>query len=36
MTQLKELAEGLLDFSSPNDLVNYLRNISLPQSNQED
>ncbi|WP_193195717.1 DUF4351 domain-containing protein [Nostoc sp. MG11] len=36
ITQLEELAEALLDFSSQTDLVNYLANISLPQSNQED
>ncbi|BBD67992.1 hypothetical protein NIES4072_46960 [Nostoc commune NIES-4072] len=36
ITQLEELAEALLDFSSQSDLVNYLGNISLPQPNQED
>ncbi len=36
ITQLEELAEALLDFSSQSDLVNYLENISLPQPNQED
>jgi len=36
ITQLEELAEALLDFSSQSDLVNYLKNISLPQPNQED
>ncbi|MBE9033984.1 DUF4351 domain-containing protein [aff. Roholtiella sp. LEGE 12411] len=36
ITQLEELAEALLDFSNQSDLVNYLGNISLPQSNQED
>jgi predicted transposase YdaD len=36
ITQLEELAEALLDFNSQSDLVNYLGNISLPQSNQED
>lgn len=36
ITQLEELAEALLDFSSQTDLVNYLGNISLPQPNQED
>ncbi len=36
ITQLEELAEALLDFSSQNDLLNYLTNISLTQSNQED
>ncbi|WP_193195716.1 DUF4351 domain-containing protein [Nostoc sp. MG11] len=36
ITQLEELAEALLDFSSQTDLVNYLANISLPQPNQED
>ncbi|NDJ24119.1 DUF4351 domain-containing protein [Nostoc sp. B(2019)] len=36
ITQLEELAEALLDFSSQSDLVNYLANISLPQPNQED
>lgn len=34
ITQLEELAEALLDFSSPSDLVNYLVNISPPQPNQ--
>ena len=33
ITQLEDLAEALLDFTSPNDLVNYLTNISPPQSN---
>ena len=36
ITQLEGLAEALLDFNSQSDLVNYLRNISLPQPNQED
>ncbi|MGV0105091.1 DUF4351 domain-containing protein [Nostoc sp. DSM 114160] len=36
ITQLEDLAEALLDFSSQTDLVNYLGNISLPQPNQED
>ncbi|MHC5832678.1 MAG: DUF4351 domain-containing protein [Nostoc sp.] len=36
ITQLEDLAEALLDFSSQSDLVNYLGNISLPQPNQED
>ncbi|WP_341525797.1 DUF4351 domain-containing protein [Nostoc sp. UHCC 0302] len=36
ITQLEDLAEALLDFTSPNDLVNYLTNISLPQSNSGD
>ncbi|MEH2424847.1 MAG: DUF4351 domain-containing protein [Nostoc sp.] len=36
ITQLEELAEALLDFSSQTDLVNYLGNISLPQPNQGD
>ncbi|MDZ7965036.1 MAG: DUF4351 domain-containing protein [Nostoc sp. DedSLP03] len=36
ITQLEDLAEALLDFSSYSDLVNYLGNISLPQPNQED
>ncbi|MCC5600011.1 DUF4351 domain-containing protein [Nostoc sp. CHAB 5714] len=36
ITQLEELAEALLDFSSQSDLVNYLGNISLAQPNQED
>ncbi|MEH2144319.1 DUF4351 domain-containing protein [Nostoc sp.] len=36
ISQLEELAEALLDFSSQNDLVNYLGNISLSQPNQED
>ncbi|MEA5565909.1 DUF4351 domain-containing protein [Anabaena sp. UHCC 0399] len=32
ITQLEELAEALLDFTSPSDLVNYLANISpLPK-----
>ncbi len=34
ITQLEELAEALLDFSSPSDLVNYLANISPAQPNQ--
>ncbi|WP_017316043.1 DUF4351 domain-containing protein [Mastigocladopsis repens] len=34
ITQLDELAEALLDFSSQSDLVNYLANISPAQSNQ--
>ncbi|MBW4504643.1 MAG: Rpn family recombination-promoting nuclease/putative transposase [Scytonema hyalinum WJT4-NPBG1] len=33
ITQLEELAEALLDFSSQSDLVNYLANISPPQAN---
>lgn len=36
ITQLEDLAEALLDFSSHSDLVNYLENISLAQANQED
>ncbi|MEH2463353.1 DUF4351 domain-containing protein [Nostoc sp.] len=36
ITQLEELAEALLDFSSQRDLVNYLGNIFLPQPNLED
>ncbi|MEH2400086.1 DUF4351 domain-containing protein [Nostoc sp.] len=36
ITQLEELAEALLDFSSQSDLVNYLRYIFLPQPNQKD
>ncbi|MEH2246718.1 DUF4351 domain-containing protein [Nostoc sp.] len=36
ITQLEELAEELLDFSSQTDLVNYFGNISLSQPNQED
>ncbi|WP_228058267.1 DUF4351 domain-containing protein [Nostoc sp. LEGE 12447] len=36
IAQLEDLAEALLDFSSQSDLVNYLRNIFLPQPNQED
>ncbi|MEH1801427.1 MAG: DUF4351 domain-containing protein [Nostoc sp.] len=36
ITQLEELAEALLDFSSQSDLVNYLGNIFLPQPNLED
>ncbi|MGF2015260.1 DUF4351 domain-containing protein [Nostoc sp. DedVER01b] len=36
IAQLEDLAEALLDFNSQNDLVNYLTNISLRQSNQED
>jgi Domain of unknown function (DUF4351) len=36
ITQLEELAEALLDFSSQSDLVNYLGNIFLPQPNEED
>ncbi len=34
ITELEELAEALLDFSSPSDLVNYLVNISPAQPNQ--
>jgi predicted transposase/invertase (TIGR01784 family) len=34
ITQLDELAEALLDFSSQSDLVNYLVNISPGQPNQ--
>ena len=34
ITQLDELAEALLDFSSQSDLVNYLVNISPAQPNQ--
>ncbi|WP_298913673.1 DUF4351 domain-containing protein [uncultured Nostoc sp.] len=36
ITQLEELAEALLNFSSQSDLVNYLRYIFLPQPNQKD
>ncbi|NJM72770.1 MAG: DUF4351 domain-containing protein [Scytonema sp. RU_4_4] len=36
ITQLEELAEALLDFSNPSDLVNYLANISPPQLNPGD
>jgi predicted transposase/invertase (TIGR01784 family) len=36
ITQLEDLAEALLDFTSPNDLVNYLTNISPLQSNSGD
>ncbi|MEH2306559.1 Rpn family recombination-promoting nuclease/putative transposase [Nostoc sp.] len=36
ITQLEDLAEALLDFSSQSDLVNYLGNIFLTQPNQED
>ncbi len=36
ITQLEELAEALLDFSSQNDLVNYLASISSPQPNIQD
>ncbi|MEH2380919.1 MAG: DUF4351 domain-containing protein [Nostoc sp.] len=36
ITQLEDLAEALLDFSSQSDLVNYLGNIFFPQPNQED
>ncbi|MBN3940823.1 MAG: DUF4351 domain-containing protein [Nostoc sp.] len=36
ITQLENLAEALLDFSSQSDLVNYLETISLAQPNQED
>ncbi|MBE8967789.1 DUF4351 domain-containing protein [Nostocales cyanobacterium LEGE 12452] len=32
ITQLEDLAEALLDFSSHSDLVNYLENISLAQA----
>jgi predicted transposase YdaD len=34
ITQLEELAEALLDFNSQSDLVNYLTNISPPQTSQ--
>ena len=34
ITQLDELAEALLDFSSQSDLLNYLVNISPAQPNQ--
>ena len=33
ITQLEDLAEALLDFSSQNDLVNYLANVSPSQPN---
>ncbi|WP_339381425.1 DUF4351 domain-containing protein [Brasilonema bromeliae] len=36
ITQLEELAEALLDFFNPSDLVNYLTNISSPQLNPRD
>ena len=36
ITQLEELAEALLDFSSQNHLVNYLASISSPQPNIQD
>ncbi|MCL6749624.1 DUF4351 domain-containing protein, partial [Nostoc sp. CCCryo 231-06] len=36
LTQLEDLAEALLDFSSQSDLVNYLGNIVLAQPNLED
>ena len=36
ITQLEELAEALLDFSSQNDLVNYLASISSPQPNRQE
>ncbi len=36
ITQLEELAEALLDFSSPSELVNNLVNISPAQPNQKD
>ncbi|NJR74685.1 MAG: DUF4351 domain-containing protein [Scytonema sp. CRU_2_7] len=36
ITQLEELAEALLDFSNPSNLVNYLANISPPQLNSGD
>ena len=36
ITQLEELAEALLDFSSQSDLVNYLANISPSQINLGD
>ncbi|WP_225977423.1 DUF4351 domain-containing protein [Nostoc sp. CENA543] len=32
-TQLEDLAEALLDFTRPSDLVNYLANISPPPAN---
>ncbi|RUR73609.1 Rpn family recombination-promoting nuclease/putative transposase [Chlorogloeopsis fritschii PCC 9212] len=32
ITQLEELAEALLDFNSQSDLINYLTNISPPQT----
>ncbi|OUL35367.1 DUF4351 domain-containing protein [Nostoc sp. 106C] len=34
ITQLEDLAEALLDFTSQSDVVNYLANISPPQTNQ--
>ncbi|BAY10502.1 DUF4351 domain-containing protein [Calothrix sp. NIES-2098] len=34
ITQLEELAEALLDFTSQSDVVNYLASISPPQTNQ--
>jgi predicted transposase YdaD len=34
ITQLEELAEALLDFSTPSDLVNYLAHISPAQPKQ--
>ncbi|MBF2005193.1 MAG: Rpn family recombination-promoting nuclease/putative transposase [Chlorogloeopsis fritschii C42_A2020_084] len=34
ITQLEELAEALLDFNSQSDLINYLTNISPPQTSQ--
>ncbi|WP_084386952.1 DUF4351 domain-containing protein [Anabaena sp. CA = ATCC 33047] len=33
VTQLEELAEALLDFTSQSDLINYLANISPSSSN---
>ncbi len=34
ITQLEDLAEALLDFTSQSDVVNYLANISPSQTNQ--
>ncbi|MFN6516052.1 MAG: Rpn family recombination-promoting nuclease/putative transposase [Nostoc sp. CreGUA01] len=36
ITQLEDLAEALLDFSSQRDLVNYLASVSRSQANQQD
>ncbi|WP_318781243.1 DUF4351 domain-containing protein [Amazonocrinis nigriterrae] len=35
ITQLEDLAEALLDFTSQSDLVNYLTNISRYQPNSK-
>ncbi len=36
ITQLEDLAEALLDFTSQSNVINYLANISPSQANSED